>query len=336
MLTLKGKYNTAVVYTDKIEATAERQILELCNQSFSKNHQIRIMPDVHAGAGCVIGFTADLGEYVIPNIVGVDIGCGMLTIQLGSVKVNFNELDRIIRKHIPSGREAHPQIVQDFPQLEQLHCFGNLRKVDWIRRSVGTLGGGNHFIEIDVDESDNKYLIIHTGSRNLGKQVADLYQKRAYEVLSYQGDCGEQRSQLIWDLRSQGREKELQTALDAFDEQIKFIDTPYDLCYLTGEERDKYLHDMKICQKFAELNRRVIANCILNLLYNTTIGDYDHFETVHNYIDHDSNMIRKGAVSARKGEKLLILINMRDGCLICEGKVMQIELFSSPWSGASL
>ena len=183
MIEIKGKYANAIIYTDTIEETAFEQIQTLCNQSFVKDTKIRIMPDVHAGAGCVIGFTADLKDKVIPNIVGVDIGCGMLTVELGKIDFSFEELDNIIRKYIPAGTSIHEGRIEHFNDIKDLYCFRELKDTKRFERSIGTLGGGNHFIEIDIDDDSNKYLIIHSGSRNLGKQVAEYYQMLAIYLM---------------------------------------------------------------------------------------------------------------------------------------------------------
>lgn len=322
MLELRGKYNTAIVYTDIIEETAVGQIIELCNQEFVKGCKIRIMPDVHAGAGCVIGFTADLGEMVIPNIVGVDIGCGMLTVELGKMDIDYEALDNLIREKVPSGKNVHEGRQVRFPDLQTLKCYRNLKDTKRLERSIGTLGGGNHFIEVDKDVEDNKYLVIHTGSRNLGKQVAEHYQKMAYDILRGADKLFEEQEKLIAEYKAAHRKKEIEGAIKELKKNFKakWTDVPKDLCYLTGEYREMYLHDMKICQEFATKNRLQIAETILTGLFGKSLSDFSHFETIHNYIDHESNTVRKGAVSAKAGEKLLIPINMRDGSLICIGK----------------
>lgn len=322
MLELRGKYNSAIVYTDIIEETAVGQIIELCNQEFVKGCKIRIMPDVHAGAGCVIGFTADLGEMVIPNIVGVDIGCGMLTVELGKTEIDYEALDNLIREKVPSGKNVHEGRQVRFPDLQTLNCYRNLKDTKRLERSIGTLGGGNHFIEVDKDDEDNKYLVIHTGSRNLGKQVAEHYQKMAYDILRGADKLFEEQAKLIAEYKAANRKKEIEGAIKELKKNFKarWTDVPKDLCYLTGEYREIYLHDMKICQEFATKNRLQIAETILTGLFGKSLSDFSHFETIHNYIDHESNTVRKGAVSAKLGEKLLIPINMRDGSLICIGK----------------
>ena len=319
---ITGTYSTAVVYTDVLEETAAEQIYNLCNQEFSKGSCIRIMPDVHAGAGCVIGFTADLGEQVVPNMVGVDIGCGMLTVELGIAAIDFDKLDAVIRLCVPSGFSVHEGRVTRFPALQQLHCYRSLTDAKRLERSIGTLGGGNHFIEVDVDDRGHRYLIIHTGSRNLGKQVAEHYQQLAVDLLSGKDTLFEEQKQLIETYKAAGRRRDIQAAIKELHRQFETKEPPVprELCYLTGAYREMYLHDMKICQEFASLNRHTIAGIILKEMFGQELDDYPHFETVHNYIDHDSNLVRKGAVSAKEGERLLIPINMRDGSLICTGK----------------
>ena len=319
MKQITGRYATAIVYTDIIEETATEQIRQLCDQSFVEGCRIRIMPDVHAGTGCVIGFTADLGERVIPSIVGVDIGCGMLTVDLGKEPVDYAQLDQVVRRYIPAGSEIHETPAAQFPRLRDLLIYNKLRSLSWIENSLGTLGGGNHFIEVDVDDEGNHYLVIHTGSRNLGKQVAEYYQDRAYDILYGKVQKEEQRRALIAEYKASGRTAELEQALQNFHMEIE-AQIPRNLCYLTGDARSAYLHDMKICQEYAAMNRRIIADRILTNLLGRGLDTFRSFQTIHNYIDHETNIIRKGAVSAKKGEKLLIPINMRDGSLLCIGK----------------
>ena len=348
MKQITGRFATAIVYTDIIEETAIEQIRALCDQSFVEGCRIRIMPDVHAGTGCVIGFTADLGQRVIPSIVGVDIGCGMLTVELGRESIDCAKLDAVIREHIPAGSEVHASPAAEFPRLKDLLIYDKLRNIGWIENSLGTLGGGNHFIEVDIDDEGMQYLVVHTGSRNLGKQVADHYQDVAvreqcramidtykatgryqelelavtdfHASISRQALNQELRRKLIAEYKAAGRTAELARALEAFNARTAEKHLPKELCYVTGANREAYLHDMKICQEYASMNRRIIADRILTNLLGRGLDTFHSFETIHNYIDHTSNIIRKGAVSARKGEKLLIPINMRDGSLICTGK----------------
>jgi tRNA-splicing ligase RtcB len=286
------------IFAKTIEPEAIAQVELLLAQEAFKDCKIRIMPDTHVGKGCVIGFTADLGDKVIPNIVGVDIGCGMLTVGLGKQQIDFEKLDKLIRKFVPSGRHIHNKKLASFPKILDLNCYSVLKRKERFERSIGTLGGGNHFIEIDRDDSGNMYLIIHTGSRNLGKQVADYYQNLAIKIL-----------------------KDKDTSI------------PRDLCYLTGKYRDMYLHDMRICQEFADFNRHIIADIIIDKMGWST---YDSFQTIHNYIDLDSNIVRKGAIRALKGERLLVPINMRDGCILGIGKGNEDWNYSAPHGAGRL
>ena len=323
------------IFTDNIEQEAIDQINTLLEQPAFTDCKVRIMPDVHAGAGCVIGFTADLGDKVIPNIVGVDIGCGMFTVELGRIDtgingktdssianyvtdIDYEKLDNVIRTCIPSGRNVHEEINCIFPELKNLRCYNKLKNIDWLERSMGTLGGGNHFIEIDEGFEGRKYLVIHTGSRNLGKQVADYYQNLAVELMIGRDKLAYERDRLIAEYKDQGRSSEIQDTIKELRNtwRKKTNDIPKELCYLTGKYRDDYIYDMKICQRFAKQNRLMIA---LKIMLSMGWYSIDLFETVHNYID-ESNMIRKGAISAKKGEKVLIPINMRDGSLLCVGK----------------
>lgn len=317
------------VFTDHIEEEAIEQINLLLEQEPFKNCKVRIMPDVHAGKGCVIGFTADLGNKVIPNIVGVDIGCGMLCVELGKVDLDLEKMDKIINKVIPAGRNIRENKLIDFQKINHLYCLRELRDIKKFNRSIGTLGGGNHFIEIDKDEEDNKYLVIHTGSRNLGKQVADYYQNLAIELCSNKEEMLDNKEKIIKEYKAQGRKAEIQKALRDLEKKYKNNKPvlPRDLCYLEDKYRDMYLNDMKICQEYASLNRLHIAKEIIITYFELThIPDIyppimqNSFETVHNYISFDDNIVRKGAISAKKGERVLIPINMRDGSIIAVGK----------------
>lgn len=308
------------IFTKNIEEEAIKQIDELLEQEPFKDCKVRIMPDVHAGKGCVIGFTADLGNKVIPNIVGVDIGCGMLCVELGNIELNLKKLDNIINEHIPAGRNIREQKLIDFEKINELYCLRELKESKKFNRAIGTLGGGNHFIEIDIDDEGNKYLVIHTGSRNLGKQVADYYQNLAIELCSGKEKLFKKKEKIIKEYKEQGRKSEIQQALKDLEKEYKNNnpDLPKDLCYLEGKYREMYLHDMKICQEYASLNRCYIARAIL---LNMGMQIYQkHFETIHNYISFEDNIVRKGAISAKKGEKVLIPINMRDGSIIAIGK----------------
>lgn len=318
------------IFTNNIEESAKEQIDLLLEQDAFKDCKIRIMPDVHAGAGCVIGFTGDLGDKVIPNIVGVDIGCGMLCVELGNIDLDLEQLDNVIRSNIPSGMEVHEEGYNDIC-FNNLICYNDLKNIDWLGRSLGTLGGGNHFIEIDIDDENNKYLVIHTGSRNLGKQVCEIYQEKAIKYCSYENEMREEKENIIKEYKEQGKQKEIQKALIEINEKYKDkTKLPKDLCYLEGQDREDYLHDMKKCQEFAIKNRCMIAN---KILYNIGIGGLNsvqNFQCIHNYINFNDNIIRKGSISARKGEKVIIPMNMRDGCIIGIGKGNEDWNYSAP------
>lgn len=307
------------IFTDNIEPEALNQIYTLIKQSAFADCKVRIMPDVHAGKGCVIGFTADLGDKVIPNIVGVDIGCGMLCRQIGKFDIDYAKLDSIIREYIPAGRAVRDEEIW-FGPLEDLYCKDELKNMEWLKCSLGTLGGGNHFIEVDEDADGVKYLVIHTGSRNLGKQVAEVYQQMAISDMQGADRLAEESKKLIAEYKAAGKQKEIQRGLAELKRkwQPDKLNIPKELCYLTGKHREMYLHDMKICQEFASKNRFEIAwELFIKMGWPV---DEDSFETVHNYIDHDTNIVRKGAISAQAGERVLIPINMRDGCIIGIGK----------------
>lgn len=318
------------IFTNNIEDEAVKQIDELLEQEPFKDCKVRIMPDVHAGKGCVIGFTADLGNKVIPNIVGVDIGCGMLCVELGNMALDFKKLDKIIIENIPSGRNIREQKLIDFEKINELYCLRELKESNKFNKAIGTLGSGNHFVEIDVDDENNKYLVIHTGSRNLGKQVADYYQNLAVELCSGKEEMYKKKEKIIKTYKEQGKKSEIQEALKELEKEYKNNkpNLPKDLCYLENRYRDMYLHDMKICQEYASLNRLHIAKEILmNYFQLTYVPEIDYppimnnrFETIHNYISFEDNIVRKGAISAKKGEKVLIPINMRDGSIIAVGK----------------
>ena len=317
------------IFTNDIEQEAVNQIEELLEQEPFKNCKVRIMPDVHAGKGCVIGFTADLGDKVIPNIVGVDIGCGMLCVELGKIDLDLERLDKIINENIPSGRNIREQKLMSFDKINDLYCLRELKETKKFNRAIGTLGGGNHFIEVDADEQDNKYLVIHTGSRNMGKQVADYYQNLAIELCSGKEEMFKRKEEIIKTYKEQGRKSEIQKALKELEAEYKQNkpELPNELCYLTGKYREMYLHDMEICQVYASLNRLQIAKMILTNYFELTyIPEIyppimsDSFETIHNYISFKDNIVRKGAIRANEGERVIIPINMRDGSIIAVGK----------------
>lgn len=307
------------IFTDNIEEAAKKQIDELLEQDAFKDSKIRIMPDVHAGKSCVIGFTGDLGEKVIPSIVGGDIGCGMFCANLGSIDIDYEKLDRFIHYNIPSGQDMYNEKVVDF-DFKRLLCYNRLKNMPLLEKSLGTLGGGNHFIEIDESQDGEKYLIIHTGSRNLGAQVAKFYQDLAnqicnYGILEYQ----EERKKLIEKYKETNREKELNEELKKLQNRYKIQKgtIPYEYTYLEGKFREAYLQDMKICQEYAKINRMTIAKRIANHMeWNLD----NSFESIHNYISFEDNIVRKGSISAKEGEKVIIPMNMRDGCILGIGK----------------
>ena len=341
MLEIKGKYTTAKVFAQTVEYEALDQIRLLCSQEFTKDCSVRIMPDVHPGIGCTIGFTANLGDMVIPSVVGVDIGCGMLCVTLGKEEIDFEKFDDVVRKYVPSGGEGHETQIAKFDKIEDICCYNALNRKTRIMQSLGTLGGGNHFIELDKDDDGVVYLVIHTGSRYLGKQVAEYYKQLAFDTLrGWHNEYPRKQAETIKSYKAAHREKELQKALTALKTEYenKLPSCPSDLCYLVGEDKERYLHDMKICQEFASLNRRLIADRILSHYFGfgQSIRNYESFETVHNYIDFNTRIVRKGAVSAAKGETLLIPINMRDGSLICVGKGNEDWNFSAPHGAGRL
>lgn len=317
------------IFTDNIEQKAINQIDLLLEQEPFKDCKVRIMPDVHAGKGCVIGFTADLGNKVIPNIVGVDIGCGMLCVELGNIDLDLEKLDKVINENIPAGRNIREQKLTDFEEINNLYCLRELKEIKKFNRAIGTLGGGNHFIEVNEDNEGNKYLVIHTGSRNMGNQVANYYQNLAIELCSGKEEMFKKKEEIIKTYKEKGKKSEIQKALKELEQEYKNNkpDLPKELCYLEGKYREMYLHDMEICQKYASLNRLQIAKKIIINYFNMTyIPDMyppimqNSFETIHNYINFEDNIVRKGAIRANKGERVIIPINMRDGSIIAIGK----------------
>lgn len=322
MILLQGAYATAKIFCNYVEEGAQRQIIQLCSQEFAKNAKIRIMPDVHEGKGCIVGFTANINDIIIPNIIGVDIGCGVLCVKLGKVDIDYSKLDKIIRKYVPCGKSVHKKPINSFDRLTELTCYNTINKDSHILCSLGTLGGGNHFIEIDKDNQGNNYLLIHTGSRSLGTMVAKHHQHIAFKDSRGYFELIDAQQRMIEKYQKQNRRKEIKKELTRMRKSFvpKNKDIPDELCFLTSKHKDDYIHDMDICQDFAKANRIAIANAILTNCFGKSINDFEFFETVHNYIDLESNIIRKGAVSAKKGETLLIPINMRDGALICIGK----------------
>ena len=323
------------IFTDNIEENALEQVKQLLSIEVFSDKKIRIIPDVHAGAGCVIGFTGNLGDKVIPNIVGVDIGCGMRILNLGKIEsIDYHAFNEHIRANVPSGmivREDKfgfkPLVHEEMDiyreakkMVTELRCYRELKYSDRINKAIGSLGGGNHFIELDKDDDGNVYLVIHTGSRNLGKQVADIYQNRAIKHMTEGADEFEETiKRTIEEYKAAGRRSELQGVIKKMrkSQQEAEPTLPRDLCYVEGEAREDYLHDMRICQRWAILNRKLIS--ILLLKFFPDINALEEFESVHNYIS-DDNIIRKGSISAAEGERCIIPLNMRDGSLLCTGK----------------
>jgi len=331
MITITGKHNTAVCFTSNLEEMSTEQIKTLCNQEVFADCKIRIMPDVHAGKGCTIGTTMTIKDKIVPGMVGVDIGCGMETARVNADEIDFARLDKIIHEYIPAGfniRER-PHEYNDKIDLSVLRCAGQVN-TKRARKSIGTLGGGNHFIEVARCDNGELYIIVHSGSRNIGNEVAEYYQTLAYDTL--RGCAQHQLNDTIDQLKKTGREKEIQVTIKKLKKQID-IPVPKDLAYVEGSLFDDYIHDMKLIQHFAVLNRKAIMDVILVGMRLSVIED---FTTIHNYIDTDSMILRKGAVSAKAGEKILIPINMRDGSLICIGKGNPDWNYSAPHGAGRL
>lgn len=302
------------IFTENIEPEAINQVYTLIAQAPFSGSRVRIMPDVHAGTGCVVGFTATLGDKIIPNVLGVDLGCGMFTAELGKAEFSLSDLDGFIKDKIPSGSNYRKE-CNGVSLIKELYCYDKLRDFDRLYGSLGTLGGGNHFIEVDEDEQGNRYLVIHSGSRNLGLQVAKIYQKIAVESCKFCAE--EERNKKIEELKAKGRQGDIPAAIAEVSAKYAYkTKIPAELCYLEGAQMQNYLHDLRICQKFAVLNRKKMAEDILKFL---KIFKYSSFETVHNFIDED-NVIRKGSIPAHNGQRVIIPMNMRDGCLIAVGK----------------
>lgn len=325
------------VFAKTVEQEVYGQLYRLLSLDAFRDAKIRIMPDTHAGMGCVIGFTAALGDKVVPNLVGVDIGCGMFVQNLGQIDIDLPALDKFIREHIPSGSGVNE--IQgtrvEFPELKDMRMYKNLRNIDHLQSSIGSLGGGNHFIELDRDSNGNVYLVIHTGSRNLGQQVCKHYQKLAVDQCNkHSADIKREINAAIEQLKAEGRQKESSRVISEIKAKYGRIDkVPADLCYLTGELRADYLHDMKICQEFARRNREEIARRIFrHIKWSGKRG----FHTIHNYIDFTDNIIRKGAIRCNQGEMVIIPLNMRDGSILAIGKGNEDWNFSGPHGAGRL
>lgn len=361
MFEIKGKYNIAKVFANEVDSETISQITALCNQQWLEGCNIAIQADTHAGKGCTIGTTITLKDKVSPSLVGVDISCGMLVIQIPKeLKLNLEKIDNFINDNIPAGFEVNEMLQYNELELNllltSLHCYENLKNVSRIKKACGSLGGGNHFIELNKDEEDNHYLVIHTGSRNLGKQVAEIYQDIADAHCNKAKENKErERQELINKLKKEGRQKEIQKELERFQKEYEDVrKIPYDLCYLEGQDMKNYLEDTHICNEYAKMSRVSIAQRILEFIVEDNLSSFpdsseqmkdlnvwidetqenhfefgyenrfidvrsDGFQTLHNYIGKD-NVLRKGAISAQKGETVIIPINMRDGSIIAVGK----------------
>lgn len=326
-LEIKGKVNTAICYAKVVEEEAIEQIRRMCDYPMTEGSEIRIMPDVHAGKGCTIGTTMTVKDKVVPNVVGVDIGCGMYTVNLGRSDIDFARMDEAAH-YIPSGMNVWEGRKEHF-DLTGLACYRELKDTKRLERSLGTLGGGNHFIEIDEAADGTRYLIIHSGSRNLGKQVAEHYQDLAVKLDRGYDRYFEQREEIIRTYKEMGRKNEIEGAL----KQLHFTvyesepTMPEDLCYLFGRYLEDYLHDVEICQAFARRSREKMAEIILE---RTGMSAVEGFHTIHNYIDTEEMILRKGAIAAHNGEKVLIPINMRDGSILAVGKGNAEWNYSAP------
>ncbi|MDE5770233.1 MAG: RtcB family protein [Ruminococcus sp.] len=325
MIILNGRYNSAKVFTDIIDENAISQIITLCNQPVSKSASIRIMPDVHAGAGCTIGTTMTVTDKAIPNLVGVDIGCGMETVRLKEKHIELQQLDKLIYRNIPSGFSIRkkPHRYTDKINLAELYCIEHVN-LDRAELSMGTLGGGNHFIEADKGSDGSIYIVIHSGSRHLGVETAKYYQEEAYRRLNR--SSRKEVDELVACLKAEGKSRQIESEVKKL-KNTKTTDIPKPLAYAEGELFEQYIHDMKIVQEFARLNRLAMMDEIIK---GMGLHVTEQFTTIHNYIDTESMILRKGAVSAKEGEKLLIPINMRDGSLICTGKGNPDWNFSAP------
>ena len=315
MIEIAGQFNTALCYTGELESAAAAQIKAVCDQPSFADCKIRIMPDVHAGMGCTIGTTMTITDKIVPGMVGVDIGCGMETVRIAQKDIDFAKLDDLIRTKIPCGRDVRkePHKLNDQIDLTQLRCspYVDLGRA---RRSIGTLGGGNHFIEADRGENGDLYVVVHSGSRHIGNEVARYYQDEGRKA--FWGGARHQVDAAVAELKAQGRHREIQPTIDRLRREHE-IAVPRDLAYVEGQLFDDYIHDMKIIQHFATLNRKAMMDVILK---GMKLKPVEQFTTIHNYIDTDNMILRKGAVAAYRGQKLLIPINMRDGSLVCVGK----------------
>lgn len=333
MIEIKGKYNTAKCFATTVDDGACEQIKAICDMEEFAASKIRIMPDAHSGMGCTIGTTMTITDKIVPAMVGVDIGCGMYTVYLGKVDIDFERLDEAAH-YIPSGKKVWEGRDEKF-DLTPLRCYRHLKDTKRLQRSLGTLGGGNHFIEVDVDDEGGKYLVIHSGSRNLGAQVAEYYQNLAVDLNLGKEEYFRMRDEIIRTYKEQGRRTEIQATIKELERDFnaKEPTLPRNMCYLYGSFMEDYLHDVDICQQFADRSREKMAEIILERCGFTAL---ESFGTIHNYIDVNEMILRKGSVSAKAGEKLLIPINMRDGSLICIGKGNEDWNMSAPHGAGRL
>ena len=331
MIELQGKYAEAKIFTNIVDNESISQVIELLNQPYISGSRVRMMPDIHAGAGCTIGTTMTISDKICPNLVGVDIGCGMYAVNLGQVDIDMEQMDAAAH-FIPSGMNVWEGRKEHFDLLE-LRCYRELKDSKRLERSLGTLGGGNHFIEIDQSTDGIKFLVIHSGSRNLGKQVAEYYQRLAIDLNKGKEEYFAKRDALIAEYKATGRRTEIQAALKELRWNAHETTLPEGLCFVYGQYMEDYLHDVKICQRFACRSRELMAEIILQRLGLEAV---EAFHTIHNYIDTDEMILRKGAIAAHKGEKVLIPINMRDGSLICTGKGNEDWNFSAPHGAGRL
>jgi len=311
-MTIKGKYAEAKIFIDHTEPGLIEQVQRVLDNLISDGQKIRIMPDCHVGSGICIGFTTIITDKVVPYFVGSDIGCGMLVQKLEDKDIDLEKLDNIIHKNVPSGFSLHnkPHRWANDTRISELRCKDKLPNINKFPLAVGTLGSGNHFIELNKDDEGNYYLVIHTGSRNLGKQVADYYQNEAYMQMKSKVN---NISEIIAQLQHLGREQEIESTLKSLPK----VEIDKNLAYCEGKLMEDYLYDMRIAQEYARLNRKAIADTIqCGMKWNIL----EEFETVHNYIDLDAMILRKGAVSAKKGEILIVPMNMAWGSVIAIGK----------------
>lgn len=321
MFILNGKYANCKVFTDNIDNETISQVVSMLNLKSLKDSQIRIMPDTHAGSGCTIGTTMTLKDKVVPNFVGVDIGCGMYLVKIKNKDIDLEKLDRVINTSIPAGFEVHEHPIKNFSKLKDIIADIN---IDYLRKSIGSLGGGNHFIELDIDDEGNNYLVIHTGSRHLGIEVCKYYQNIAYKTRKSES-IEPKIKEIIERLKAEGKQRDIENTIKILRMQNSPI--PKELCHIDGEDFQNYIHDMEISQEYAMLNRETIAEIIVDKM---GFIPEESFHTIHNYIDINNMILRKGAISAIEGEKCIIPMNMRDGSLLCIGKGNEDWNFSAP------